>query len=132
MGDLMKLEQVGRRSLAAAGFVAATLGFSLILAALVNQNWSEFDRKEGYGHFGLWTYKFQVNDVSKSGDIQGLSPSTSVLCEYNKTLSRYRLGGYSKHPWNPDESITPARNDCDEMIDAVGLAKNLGCLSGLF
>jgi hypothetical protein len=116
-------EQAARRGLAAIAFVVCLVGCLAMVGSLRNLSWSEYSQVDGSGHFGIWRYEFSIRNVSRSGDIQ--SHDDSALCNldyYNVSRTVAKEHDNVPGKW---------KDDCDDMIDACGLAKNLGILAGV-
>jgi len=116
--------ETARRMIAVVAFGVTLVGFGCICAALGNPSWSHYEQIDGRGSFGLWEYSFFLKNVSRSGDIQSHAPT--ALCNlgiYN--ASRNVDKAHDKVPgrW---------KDDCDDMIDACGLAQTLGVLAAMF
>jgi len=116
-------EQTARRTLATVAMLVGVLGFAIIDAALTDLQWSVYSQVNGTGRFGLWKYEFTIYNVSRSGDIQ--SHEATALCNldyYNATRAREKEHDKVPGRW---------KDDCDDMLDACGLAKGLGIVAGI-
>jgi len=115
--------QSARRALACVICALSLLGFCAIVVALSSEKWSVYAADDGSGLFGLWKYHFTIRNVTREGDVMSHSPT--ALCNldfYNATRARE----------NQHLSVRYWRDDCDAMVNAVGLSKSLGCLAAAF
>merc|ERR1711904_268302 len=136
----MVRESTGRRSLAALASLLSAVGVCMMIAGLCNVNWSVAGAGKslikGSGHFGLWRYELNIqNGTGPMGHFKGdiLSHEATALCNeglYNATRAKNGFS-YSLEREHEGTSahVSWAKDSCDDMVDAVGLAKNLGCVA---